>query len=209
MRVAPVTALRLILAGAVGLSQIPAAYARGPQSSPAPISAEPLTAGNSISVSPDYVIGPGDIVKISVWQEPQFDETVQVRPDGKISLPLISDVDVSGLTPNAAQTRVAAMLAGYLKHPMVSVVVTEVHSRIVYVVGAVSRPGPYPMFGPLDVEQLIARAGGVTRKADRKHVYVLRAGSNSRQRVNYKKVLQGNPKAHDLQLNPGDTVVVP
>ena len=160
-------------------------------------------------VAPDFVIGAGDILQISVWQEPQFGETVEVRPDGKISLPLVSDVSVAGLTPAAAQVRLTDKLQNFVKHPRVSVIVAEVHSRVVYVIGEVQRPGPYPMVSSVNVQQLIAQAGGPTRRAKKKHVYVLHPGNSKKIPVNYSKVLQGKDAKQNVELAPGDTVVVP
>jgi polysaccharide biosynthesis/export protein len=163
----------------------------------------------ALGVSPEFVIGAGDILQISVWQEPQFAETVEVRPDGKISLPLVSDVQIAGLTPSGAENKLTAKLQDFVKHPIVSVVVAEVHSRVVYVIGEVERPGSYPMTGNLNVEQLIAAAGGTTRRAKQKHVYVLHSGDSTRFPVNYAKVLQGKAPAQNIYLRPGDTIVVP
>lgn len=181
--------------------------ARSPYQSP--YTSQPAASQGGAGVSPDFIIGSGDILQISVWQEPQFSERVEVRPDGKISLPLIFDIDVAGLTPSAAQERLTAKLENFVKHPRVSVVVTEVHSRVVYVIGQVERPGPYPMISDLNVEQLIARAGGVTRHAKKKHVYVLHQGESRKVSVNYGKVLNGKNQRQNVSLIPGDTVVVP
>ncbi|HEY4051021.1 MAG TPA: polysaccharide biosynthesis/export family protein [Acidobacteriaceae bacterium] len=164
---------------------------------------------NPTGVEPDYVIGAGDVLQISVWQEPQFGETVEVRPDGKISLPLISDVAIAGLTPIQAEGRLTDKLQGFVKRPRVSVVVTEVHSKVVYVIGQVERPGPYSLVGAINVQQLIARAGGTTRRAKKKQVYVLRSGNSNKLPVNYNKVLQGKATKQNLDLIAGDTVVVP
>lgn len=164
---------------------------------------------NPAGVASDYVIGAGDVLQISVWQEPQFGEVVEVRPDGKISLPLVSDVAIAGLTPAQAEERLTGKLLEFVKRPRVSVVVTEVHSKVVYVIGEVVRPGPYPLVGEINVQQLIARAGGTTPHAKKKQVYVLRAGSSKRFPVNYNKLLQGKAAQENLDLMPGDTVVVP
>jgi polysaccharide export outer membrane protein len=176
----------------------------------AAVSAEPQATVSS-AASQNYVIGPGDILQISVWQEPQFDEKVEVRPDGKISLPLVSDVHVAGMTPPSAQAKIADVLQTFVKHPRVSVIVTEVHSRMVYVIGEVQHPGPYPMVGPINVGQLIASAGGTTKNAHKKQVYVLRQGSHTKIHVNYQNILDGKRKGleQNVQLNSGDTVVVP
>jgi len=122
---------------------------------------------------------------------------------------LVFDVEVAGLTPGAAQERLTAKLQDFVKHPRVSVIVAEVHSRVVYVIGQVERPGSYAMISDLNVEQLIARAGGVTRHAKKKHVYVLHQGNSKKVSVNYGKVLKGKALRQNVELMPGDTVVVP
>jgi polysaccharide export outer membrane protein len=166
-----------------------------------------LTTRNA--VASDYVIGPGDVLQISVWQEPQFSESVVVRPDGKISLPLVPDVPLTGLTPHEAEETLSQKLLGLVKHPRVSIIVQEIHSRLVYITGEVQHPGAYPMISSMNVIQLIAHAGGPTEFAKKKAVYVLHPDNRARTRVDYQKVLQGQHLDENVQLIPGDTVVVP
>ena len=156
-----------------------------------------------------YVIGIGDVIRVDVFEEPQFDGSAVVRPDGKVSLPLISDVAISGLTPVQAEQLLAARLATFVHHPKVTVTVEEIHSRLVYVTGEVLRPGAYALTDTINVVQLVSRAGGTTSYAKKKQVYVLRAGSGQRVKVDYRKVLLGQHTEENVQLNPGDTVVVP
>ncbi len=156
-----------------------------------------------------YVLGMGDVIRVDVFEEPQFDGTIVVRPDGKISLPLVSDVYVAGLTPVATEQLLATKLTKYVKNPRVTVTVQEIHSRVVYVTGEVLRPGAYALADTINVVQLIARAGGVTPYAKKKDVYVLHVGSGLRTKVDYRKVLLGQHVEQNVQLNPGDTVVVP
>jgi polysaccharide export outer membrane protein len=156
-----------------------------------------------------YAIGIGDVVRVDVFEEPQFDRSAVVRPDGKISLPLISDVAIAGLTPVQTEQLLAAKLATYVHHPKVTVTVEEIHSRVVYVTGEVLRPGAYALTDTINVVQLIARAGGTTSYAKKKQVYVLRAGTGAKVKVDYRKVLLGQHIEQNVQLNPGDTVVVP
>lgn len=165
--------------------------------------------GDLLQARPDYQIGIGDVLSISVWKEPQLTRTVTVRPDGKVTLPLIPDVTVAGLTAEDAQTIIHDQLTPYFKHPQVSVTVAEVHSKLVYVTGEVQRPGAYNLLSPTTVVQLIARAGGVTDFAKTKKVYVLHASSGIRVPVNYKAVLQGRRVEDNILLATGDTVVVP
>jgi polysaccharide export outer membrane protein len=163
----------------------------------------------AVPVSADYRIGPGDILRISVWEEPQFTTSAVVRPDGKISIPLISELSIAGLTPEAAQTLLATQLERLVKHPRVTVIVEEIHSRIVYVTGEIQHPGAYPLIGPMNVVQLIARAGGPTEYAKKKEVYVLHQDGGPRIKVNYQMVLAGKHLEENIGLTPGDTVVVP
>jgi len=157
----------------------------------------------------DYRIGNGDVLQISVWGEAELTKTVTVRPDGKISLPLINEVGVAGLTSSDAQTLLDERFSRYIKNPQASVIVSEMHSNLVYVTGKVRRPGAYPLAGSLNVVQLIARAGGLAEHAKEKHVYVLRQSNGSRVDVNYKDAIEGRHNARDVELLPGDTVVIP
>ncbi|HEX3436993.1 MAG TPA: polysaccharide biosynthesis/export family protein [Pseudacidobacterium sp.] len=156
-----------------------------------------------------YKIGVGDVLHITVWQEPQLTETAVVRPDGMVSMPLVTEVDVAGLTPEAAQEMLTERLVKFVHKPRVTVTVQEIHSRTVYITGEVQRPGAYPLMDAMNVVQLVARAGGLTDFAKQKQVYVLRAGNSARVNVNYAKVLKGQAPQQNVELAPGDTVVVP
>jgi len=156
-----------------------------------------------------YKIGVGDVLHITVWEEPQFTETAVVRPDGKISVPLVSDVDVSGQTPEAVQESLTEKLNKLVHKPRVTVVVQEIHSRMVFITGEVQRPGAYPLMEAMNVVQLVARSGGLTDFAKQKKVYVLRAANGARVNVNLQKVLKGDAPEQNVELVPGDTVVVP
>jgi polysaccharide export outer membrane protein len=175
------------------------------------VQSEPATQLGSSreQVSQDYRIGNGDVLQVSVWGEAELTKTVTVRPDGKISLPLINEVHVAGLTPPATQALLNQRFAQYLRNPQASVSVSEIHSNLVYVTGSVRRPGAYPLAGSLNVVQLIARAGGLLDRAKEKHVYVLRQPGGSRVNVNYKDVIEGRHGSQDVELRAGDTVVVP
>ena len=163
----------------------------------------------SIATGPDYRIGAGDVLRISVWEEPQLTTSAVVRPDGKISMPLLPGVAVAGLSPESAQRLLTEQLAKFVKQPRVTVIIEEIHSRIVYVTGEVQHPGAYPLINQMNVVQLIARAGGVTDYAKKKKVYVLHPDSGLKTKVNYQMVLAGRHLEGNIQLSPGDTVVVP
>lgn len=158
----------------------------------------------------EYVVGEGDVLHINVWKETEISQTVVVRPDGNISLPLVSEVAVAGLTPPQIQQLIAGKLKAILTNPQVTVTVVEVRSKMVYITGEVVKPGAYPVATPLNVLQLIARAGGLSQWANRKNIYVLRGGDKkNRLHFNYKEVVQGKKTEQNIFLQPGDTVVVP
>lgn len=156
-----------------------------------------------------YQIGPGDVLHISVWDEAQLTETVTVRPDGKISLPLIYEVNAAGMTPEDLQKLLTEKLTRFVRKPRVTVTIQEIHSRMVFITGEVQRPGAYPLAASMDVVQAIARAGGFTDFAKPRKVYVLRADKTTRANVNYEKVVKGQSPEQNVDLKPGDTVVVP
>lgn len=159
---------------------------------------------------PEYVVGQGDVLHINVWKETEISQTVVVRPDGNISLPLVNEITVAGLTPPQIQQLIAEKLKAILTNPQVTVTVVEVRSKMVYITGEVVKPGAYPVPTPLNVLQLIARAGGLSQWANRKNIYVLRGGDKkNRLHFNYKEVVQGKKSEQNIILQPGDTVVVP
>lgn len=156
-----------------------------------------------------FKIGVGDVLHISVWEEPQFTETAVVRPDGAISIPLVADVVVAGLTPESAGKTLTERLEKFVHKPRVTVTVQEIHSRMVYITGEVQRPGEYPLMDSMNVVQLVARSGGLTDFAKKNQLYVLRSANGARVNVDYRKILKGQTPEQNLQLAPGDTVVVP
>jgi polysaccharide biosynthesis/export protein len=182
-------------------------YARGMQAA-----ADSANGGGveTPAVSPTaYKIGVGDVLHILVWEEPQLTETAVVRPDGKVSLPLVSELNVAGLTPEAVEQTLTERLIKFVHKPRVTVTVQEIHSRMVYITGEVQRPGAYPLLDAMNVVQLVARSGGLTDFAKQRQVYVLRAVNSARVNVNYEKVLKGQAPQQNVELAPGDTVVVP
>jgi polysaccharide export outer membrane protein len=160
-------------------------------------------------VSPDYVVGEGDVLLINVWKEPEVSEKAVVRPDGKISLPLVGEVTVSGLTPIEIEVLLVGALKAILKNPQVTVTVEDIRSKTVYLTGDVAKPGSYPLLTPMTIMQLIATAGGL-RFSKGKHIYILRTenGRQTRYRFNYQDYLRGRNGAQDIALRSGDSVVV-
>ena len=177
---------------------------------------EPKQVQEAPTPAPEYVVGEGDLLRINVWKEPEISQSVTVRPDGNISLPLINEFRAAGLSPREIQELVTDKLKSVLTNPQVTVTVAEVRSKMVYVTGEVGKPGAYSIVAPMNVLQLIARAGGLTQFANRKEIYVLRPGSQentaskeTRLKFNYREVVKGHNSEQNVVLQSGDTVVVP
>ncbi|HZD92767.1 MAG TPA: polysaccharide biosynthesis/export family protein [Candidatus Sulfotelmatobacter sp.] len=162
-------------------------------------------------VSSEYIVGESDVLRVNVWKEPEVSQTVVVRTDGNISLPLINEIKVSGMTPLQIQNMVAEKLKGFLNNPQVTVTVTDIRSKRAFITGEVARPGGYSLNAQTTVLQLIAQAGGFTPFAKRDSIVVLRTenGKPARLKFKYKQVVQGKKTEQNISLHPGDTVVVP
>jgi polysaccharide export outer membrane protein len=162
-------------------------------------------------VPDDYLIGPDDVLGVVFWREPDMSGDVTVRPDGKITLPLIGEVKAVGLKPEALREQLQASAGRYLTEVNVNVVVRQIHSRQVFITGEVAKPGAYPLTGPHTVLQLIAVAGGLTEYAQGEKITLMRneTGRTRVLRFDYKKVSKGIKLDQNVQLQPGDTVVVP
>jgi polysaccharide biosynthesis/export protein len=160
---------------------------------------------------PGYIIGAEDVLSINVWKETELTRTVPVRPDGKISLPLLNDVQAAGLTPEQLGASIREGLKKYMSDPAVTVIVTAVNSRRVYVMGEVSHPGALPLSPGMTVLQALASAGSFTQFANIKGIYVLRTenGKQVKHPFNYRAVVKGQNAEQNLELKPGDTIVVP
>ena len=162
------------------------------------------------TVETEYKIGPQDVVRIDVWKEPEITRTIPVRPDGKISLPLLNDVQASGLTSMQLAASIREGLTKYLTNPQVTVTVTETNRRV-YVTGEVNRPGALPLLPNMTVLQALTSASGFTQFAKLKGIYVLRneGGKQVKYPFNYKDVVKGNHAEQNILLLPGDVIVVP
>ena len=158
----------------------------------------------------DYQIGPEDVLDISVWKNPELSRTVPVRPDGKVSLPLVNDIHAAGLTPTALREELTKRLSEYVPSPEVAVIVREVHSAKVSVMGAVRTPGRYDVRSPATVLELIALAQGFTDFASRDRIVVLRQNGDTPTRIpfNYRKIADGTEQ-ENFFVQPGDIIVVP
>jgi polysaccharide biosynthesis/export protein len=198
------------------------AAAADAQTAPAPPpqqnAARPATPAASLTVvpkgvdtPPDYVIGPDDVLSIVFWRDNDLSHDVAVRPDGKISLPLINEVQASGLTPEQLRAALTTAANKFVEDPAITVVVKAINSRKVFITGQVAKPGPYSLSGPTTVLQMIATAGGVAEYAKSDRIMVMRTenGKTIGRRFNYKDVSQGRNLQQNLELKPGDTIVVP
>ena len=158
----------------------------------------------------DYVIGSDDQLHISVWKEPELTETLPVRPDGKISMPLLNDVPAAGLSPSQLAASITEKLKKYIADPRVTVVVTAMNSRRVFVTGEVLHTGAIALLPHMTVLQALSSAG-FTQYANVKAIYLLRTVNGQQQRIpfNYKDVVKGRHPEQNIALKPGDTIVVP
>jgi len=159
-----------------------------------------------------YAIGVGDVLEVSVWKNPELSATVPVRPDGRISVPLLGDVQAAGMTPLALKQTLTEGYKEYVTAPGVSVVVKEIHSRKIYVTGEVAHPGTFDLEPRAKLMQALALAGGLTPYA-KGRVVVLRDGHDGRQEkrmeIELKSIINGKKPEDNLLLQPGDTLVVP
>jgi polysaccharide export outer membrane protein len=182
----------------------PQPTAKGDPTPPPPAGVPP-----GVSAPPGYVIGVDDVLSIVYWRDKEMSTDVIVRPDGMISLPLLNDVAAAGLTPTVLRDRLMAESKQYVKEPNVTVVVKQINSRRVFITGEVAKPGPYQVTSPITVIDLIAMAGGLTQYAHRKDIIILvnQNGKRVTHKFNYNDI--GKKPAQNIELKPGDTVVVP
>jgi len=185
--------------------------AAAPAPSPAPRVAPVARSASTIDMTKEYLIGPEDVLDITVWKNcPDLCRTVPVRPDGKMSLPLVNDVQAAGMTPMDLRQHLTDQLAEYIPSPEVSVIVREVHNFKVAVVGAVKMPGDYEIKSQATVLELIARAQGLTEFSNRDKIVVLRQNGAKTDRIqfNYRKVAEGHDQ-DNFYVRAGDVIVVP
>jgi len=176
--------------------------------------AKPAAAGVAAKPAtddPNYMIGAQDVLDISVWKEPEVSRTVPVRPDGKISLPLLNDVQAAGLTPSQLAAQLTESLKKFVANPQVTVIVTTINSQRVYIMGEVIRAGAYPLLPGMTVLQALSSGGGFTQFANTKKIYLLRQenGKQAKYPFNYKEVIGGKNAEQNILLKAGDTIVVP
>ena len=201
----------LVLISSVALAQdapAPPSVARPDSDKTATDKTTPVVSASL--AGPEYVIGPEDVLHIAVWKEADLSATLPVRPDGKISLPLLNDVQASGLTPEQLKDSVTEKLRKYIADPRVTVVVAAINSKRIYLTGEVLHSGPMPMSPNMTVLQALSSAG-LNQFANTKRIYVLRTENGKQQKlpVNYRKLVKGEQIEQNYLLQPGDTIVVP
>jgi polysaccharide export outer membrane protein len=209
-------ALALLVQG-VALAQPDPARMQVPKPT-APTTQAAAVRAVSVDTEPGFTIGPDDVLGILFWKDQEMSGDVTVRPDGMITLPLIRDLKAAGLTPNQLADLIQKAAREYVTDASVTVVVRQINSRRVFITGEVARPGVYPLASSMTVMQLIALAGGLTEFADGKHIVIMRAGSDAAIRpagervslaFNYNEVAERRNLKQNIELRPGDTVVVP
>jgi polysaccharide export outer membrane protein len=167
----------------------------------------------SLTVTPDYIIGPEDVLEISVWRNSDLSKSVTVRPDGRISLPLIGDVAAVGKTATQLADAIAERLKEYKENPQVSIVITQVNSYAFYLLGEVNKPAKYPLKSKTTLLQAITLASGFTQTAARNKIVVFRFGENGSKdikiRASYDDIVLRDNSGQNIELKPGDTIVVP
>jgi polysaccharide export outer membrane protein len=211
----------VILAGILLCSQAYASEARPQQAAQSASNqkTDPKSANTSAPTTPvapattdaSYKIGPQDVLQIDVWKEPEITRTIPVRPDGKISLPLLNDVQAAGLTAMQLAGFIRDGLTKYLVNPQVTVTVQTINSRRVFITGEMSRTGAVPLLPNMTVLQALSSAGGFTPFARMKDIYILRMvdGKQVKYPFHYKDVIKGKRPEENILLQPNDVIVVP
>ena len=200
-------------AGAQQQQQVvpPATPAAAPAPAPAPAVTPAPVVPAGVELPAGYVVGPEDVLTIVVWREKDLSSDVTVRPDGRITLPLINDVVAQGLTPDQLRDQLKAQFDKYVEDSSVSVVVKQINSRKVFITGMVGKPGAYPLTSTMTVLQLISLAGSLREFTSGKNILIIRdeGGKQKALKFNYEEVREGTRLEQNIQLKPGDTVVVP
>lgn len=196
---------------------VPAPAATATEKAPATAPAAAVTPPPAVAAAPgvavpaEYVIGADDVLSVVFWRDKDLTTDVTVRPDGNISIPLVNDVHAAGLTPAQLKDRISEESKKYIEDPSVTVVVKEIKSRKVFITGEVRKPGPYSLTGQMTVLQLISIAGGLGDYAKGDKITIVRNenGKATSFRFNYKEVLGQKKLGQNIELKPGDTVIVP
>ena len=170
-----------------------------------------MPAAPPLEVPPGYTIGADDVLNVMFWRDKEMTADVVVRPDGRITLPLVNDIVAVGLTPEQLRDRIKTEASRFVEEPSVTVVVKQINSRRVFITGMVGKPGAYPMTRAIRVLQLISLAGGLDEFANAKNIMIMRnqAGQQVALKFNYNDVRKGKNLEQNIELQAGDTVVVP
>jgi polysaccharide export outer membrane protein len=200
MKTATFTALSFLILIGVASAQTPNSSEKAPSA----------VGTSGTSTVNDYRLAAGDKLRIEVYKDAQLSQALQVRPDGKITLPLVGDIAAAGRTSVQLRDDISTALKEYITNPVVTVIVVETIPQVVYVTGEVNKPGALTLAGQMSVLQALAMAGGFTDFADKKDIRILRKGAAGMQtlKFNYKDALDDDNKSEPLQLQAGDTVVV-
>lgn len=184
-------------------------FAAGSQQAPtgAHKKVEAPTLGGAPVDPKTYVIGPEDLLVVRVWREAELSGEFPVRPDGRISLPLVNEIQAAGLTPEQLKAAVEKGLSRYMTQPEVSVAVRQVNSKKYFIIGEVQKPGSYPLTVPTSVLEALVNAGGFRDFANPKKIVILRGGE--RLKFNYKEVISGKKMDQNIRLESGDQIIVP
>jgi polysaccharide export outer membrane protein len=201
---------RLIAALACALAIATGVAAQSPQS-PSNTKSEMTAVAVAATLPPNYVIGAQDVLSIVFWREKEMSSDVTVRPDGKISLPLLNEIQAAGYTPEQLRAHINESASRFVQEPNASVVVKDIRSRYVYITGNVNKPGTLPLMNDMNVLQLIAQAGGLQEYSDSKNILIIRTenGRQTYHKFNYKEVVNQKKIEQNILLKPGDTIVVP
>ena len=216
IRKTPYLTAAITLAIALG----PAAWAADAQAPQGAVAAAPTNtavapsavAAGGVPVAPDYVIGADDVLSILFWRDKDLSVSdVTVRPDGKVTLPLLNDLQAAGRTPDQLRTAIVELARKYVEDPNPTVIVKEIKSRKVFITGQVEKPGTYPLNGTTTILQLIATAGGLRDFVDGKNISVMRTenGTPTVHAFNYQDLLKQKNLRQNIELRPGDVVIVP
>jgi len=173
--------------------------------------ASPKETKKEIVTDPSYIIGPLDVLEIQVWKEPDFSRQVLVRPDGKITLPLVGDIPASGMNTMGLKVLLSEKLEDFVSKPEVTVIVLESHSKNFYIIGKITRPGTYPLNPDMTVLQAISVAGGLAEWADKDSIRIIRRSEGKEEILpfDYDKVISGKKLEQNILLKPNDTIIVP
>ena len=203
--------MAVLLLGLTAAAQEKAADKKASKKAPEVTEQKPAPEPAPAPANEEYVIGPDDVLHINVWKENELSGQVAVRPDGKVSLALLNDIQAAGNTPTQLAAQIAERLKQYVTDPRVTVTVVAMNSRKIFIMGEVSRAGAFPMLPNMTLMQALSSAGGFSPYANTKKMYLLRTenGKQTKMPINYKALISGNAPEQNIPLKPGDTIVVP